>query len=120
MFELEEDKTKPESLWAIVELFGHQRIAGRLSEHNFGGQAFVRVDVPAIPQEGKPDIPPVTKLFGNGAIYAINFVDETSARLTAATLRVQPVNTWDLREALGAMGEAGVRRLGFQPVADAP
>jgi len=34
-------------LWAVVELFGHQRIAGKISEHNLGG-TFVRVDVPSV------------------------------------------------------------------------
>ena len=32
--------------WAIVELFGHQRIAGKISEHAVGGCSFVRIDVP--------------------------------------------------------------------------
>lgn len=109
-----EDK-KPETLWAIVDLFGHARIAGRLSEYTFGGCSFVRVDVPPISQgEGRPDIPAVTKLFGNGAIYGISFVDEASALLTAANLKVMPIAAWELSEGLRAMGEPGLRRLGLQ------
>lgn len=34
--------------FAVVELFGHQIIAGKVSEQVIGGQGFVRVDVPAI------------------------------------------------------------------------
>ncbi len=33
--------------WAIVELFGHQKIAGKLTEQTIGGCHFIRVDVPA-------------------------------------------------------------------------
>ena len=36
------------ALWAIVEIFGHTRIAGRISEQSFGGAALVRVDVPPV------------------------------------------------------------------------
>lgn len=60
--------------WCIVELFGHQRIAGLVTEQTIGGCNFVRVDVPAI-----GDVPAYTKLLGQGAIYAINPVSETVA-----------------------------------------
>lgn len=87
--------------WAIVELFGHQRIAGRVTEETIGGSSFVRVDVPAC--EGIGSIAATqafTKLFGQGAIYAISFVDEAAARMTARDLRVQPIDTYQLRRAL--------------------
>ena len=32
--------------WCIVELFGHNQIAGKVTEQAIGGQSFVRVDVP--------------------------------------------------------------------------
>ncbi len=38
--------------WAIVELFGHQKIAGRLTEQTIGGCHFLRVDVPDV--NGRP------------------------------------------------------------------
>lgn len=34
-------------LWCIVELFGHNRIAGRCTEQNVAGVNMLRVDVPA-------------------------------------------------------------------------
>lgn len=121
MFELMEDPVEetskaPETLWAIVELFGHQRIAGKLSEQTMGGGTFVRVDVPAIAREGAPEIPGFTKLFGNGAIYAINFVDERTARIAAAGIKATPIGVWDLREGLDAMGQGARENLGLLPV----
>jgi hypothetical protein len=37
---------KPETFeeWALLELFGHQRLAGRVTEQQLGGASFVRVD----------------------------------------------------------------------------
>ena len=75
--------------WAIVELFGHQRMAGRMSEATVGGGAFVRVDVPS--GDGF-----TTRLLGSGAIYAINIVDEAIAREAASRFRWRPVYGYDL------------------------
>jgi hypothetical protein len=35
-----------ESGWAIIELMGHRRLAGWLSEEEVAGAAFLRIDVP--------------------------------------------------------------------------
>lgn len=32
--------------WCVVEIFGHTRIAGFVTEQTIGGQSFVRVGVP--------------------------------------------------------------------------
>lgn len=64
--------------WAVVELFGHQRIAGKVSEAAIGGCSFVRVDVPSTEER-----PAYTKYFGNGAIYAMTPCAEDVARLAA-------------------------------------
>ena len=77
--------------WAVLELFGHQRIAGRVTEQAVGGCAFVRVDVPKI-----GDDEAFTKLFGNGAIYAFTIVTEEVARAVAASIRAQPINPFDI------------------------
>lgn len=61
-------KTTKFEQWCVLELFGHQRIAGFVTEATIGGCAFIRVDVPKPEEEG--DL--YTRYFGNGAIYAIN------------------------------------------------
>ncbi len=75
--------------FCIVELFGHSRIAGRVSEQVIGGQGFVRVDVPAC-----NGIPEFTRLFGPGAIYSITPVSEEIANQAAAAMQVRPVNVY--------------------------
>ena len=77
--------------WAIVELFGHQRIAGRVTEAQVGGCQFVRVDVPAVDENEA-----FTRLLGQGAIYAINIVSEDVARAAAASYRSVPVSTYEI------------------------
>jgi hypothetical protein len=79
--------------WAIVELFGHQRIAGKISEQQIGGCSFLRVDVPA-----SESSPAYTKLYGNGAIYGITIADEETARVAATHLSEQPMDQWSVRE----------------------
>ena len=86
--------------WAVVELFGHQQIAGRVTEASIGGCSFLRVDVPeqpaivASPRNGwygdQPATPAYTRYFGNGAIYAMSPCTEAAARSVAARIRVKP------------------------------
>lgn len=96
--------------WAIVELFGHSRIAGLLSEQPIGGCSFVRVDVPELVVDGQT-IPAATKLFGQGAIYAISIVDEAAALVAAREIRFQPVSVWSLRRGLECMPADSRQRL---------
>ena len=77
--------------WALVELFGHQQLAGFVSSQTVGGQSFVRVDVPETKQQEA-----WTKLYGPGAIYAITPITEELARQKAAALEVTPIKAWDL------------------------
>lgn len=81
--------------WAIVELFGHSRIAGRVTEQVIGGCSFVRVDVPSV--DGNQ---PFTKLYGQGAIYAMSFVDEETAIGAAEMMSERPVDEWSARRML--------------------
>lgn len=77
--------------FAIVELFGHQVIAGKVSEQVIGGQGFVRVDVPTTDtQEG------FTKFYGAGAIYAITPCDEMTMHAAVEGLRRKPIDVWKL------------------------
>ena len=80
----------PNETWGLLELMGHQRIAGKLSEENFGG-TFIRVDVPEV-----NGTPAYTKLFGQSAIYAVTFTSEEVARKLAERLRIVPVQQYEL------------------------
>jgi hypothetical protein len=78
--------------WAIVELFGHQVVAGYVSTASLGGASFVRVDVPA----AGPELPAFTKLYGAAAIYALTPTDETTAMVATETLRARPISPYVL------------------------
>lgn len=75
--------------WAIVEVFGHVRLAGRVSEATIGGCAFVRVDVPETAQH-----PAFSRLYGQGAIYSLTLVSEAVARLAAERVQEKPLTIW--------------------------
>lgn len=78
--------------WALVELMGHQRIAGRVTEAEIGGCKFIRVDVP-----GTDERQPLTKYLGPSSIYAITPLSEETARETARRIHPEPISAWDAR-----------------------
>lgn len=78
--------------WGLLELFGHQRLAGKLSEQTIGGCHFIRIDVPEV-----GDTAAYTRFFTQGAIYGMTPMDETTARKLAAYLRAVPVSPYELR-----------------------
>ena len=103
---IEQSKAPESGMWVIMEIFGHQRIAGYMTEQVLGGQGFIRVDVPAV--DGAQAH---TKLYGPGAVYAINPVDEAIARLAAAQIKHAPVSEYGLRGVLRNMPEEHRQRL---------
>jgi hypothetical protein len=86
----EEQQQKFEA-WGLLELFGHQRLAGRLTEQTIGGCSFIRIDVPAV-----DGVQEYTRLFGQGAIYGITITTEDVARRLAAGMRARPISPYDL------------------------
>lgn len=79
------------SEWAIVELFGHKRMAGRISDQEIGGCSFVRIDVPETVKS-----PAWTKLLGQGSIYGITITDEQTARICADNFTPDPMDRWTI------------------------
>lgn len=75
--------------YALVELFGHQKIAGRVTEQVIAGQGFVRVDVPETSRAGS-----FTRLFGPGAIYSITPISEELVKQAAERIYVEPVTVY--------------------------
>lgn len=77
--------------WCIVELMGHQRMAGYVTETQIGGGSFIRVDVPEADGQAA-----FTRLINPSSIYALNPCDESTARKAAQVFRPKPVTAWEL------------------------
>ncbi len=62
--------------WCVVEVMGHKKFAGRVTEGAFG---LVQVDVPEVKLPGQT-LPAFTKLFGAASIYCMTVCTEETAR----------------------------------------
>jgi hypothetical protein len=69
--------------WAIIEIMGHQRLAGRCSEEVIAGAPLLRVDVPT--GDGPEDFR--TEYLGAGSIYRLHPTNEAAARAAAKAMR---------------------------------
>ena len=76
----EQSNTPELKAWALVELFGHQRIVGFLSQQTFGTGVLFRVDVPDLLKDAKVVRKGFTRYFGLSAIYSITPIDEETVR----------------------------------------
>ena len=77
--------------WAIVELMGHVRMAGRVTEEEHFGSKLGRVDIPD--GDGWS-----SHFFGGGSVYRITPTTEAIARGVARHNKPQPVHRWELPE----------------------
>lgn len=77
--------------WVILELKGHWRGAGWLTEETLAGANFLRLDVP-----GSPSAPGLTQLIEPGSVYRITPTTEAIARSVAAQSAPAPVHRWEL------------------------
>lgn len=75
--------------WAIIELMGHNMVAGFASEQVIAGTAMLRVDVPEVGEQ-----PAFTKFFGGSAIYAVTPTTQEVATAAAGRLTIRPVQEW--------------------------
>lgn len=107
----------PPQMWAIVELMGHARIAGAVSQDLASGMPLIRVDVPQVVNTeqvwrngafvGEPrTIPAHSRSLGAAAIYSINWVDEATARIAAHSIQHTPLRPFSLRQVLESVPEA--------------
>jgi hypothetical protein len=81
--------------WAIVELMGHVRLAGRLTEEEKFGGKLGRLDIP----QGDGFI---TQYFGSASVYRISLVTEDVARHVCKQTSPAPVSPWDFPARLPA------------------
>lgn len=76
--------------WAVLELMGHRRLAGKITEAVIGGGAFLRVDIPG--KNGEQ----TTQYYSPNAIYCITPTTEEIARAVAVDLQPEPVHRWEI------------------------
>lgn len=79
--------------WFIVELMGHRRLAGWVTEQTIAGAGFLRVDVPGPQKE-----PLATQFFAPSSVYAMTPTTEAMARRVALNSSIAPVKAWELPE----------------------
>lgn len=92
MEERMDDQVKFDS-WAIVDVMGHNRFVGRVTEQVVAGQGFVRVDIP------KTDAAEAwTKLIGTASIYAITPISEELAIKLAKSNESVPIQPYEMRQ----------------------
>ena len=80
--------------WVILELMGHRRLAGYLTEQEIAGEGFLRLDVPA--DEGTLLERTATQFYRPGAVYCITPTSEETARRVAKLGQPEPVKRWEL------------------------
>jgi hypothetical protein len=79
--------------WAIVELMGHRKLGGHVTEQEIAGAAFLRLDVHA------QDKPVATQFYSPGAVYCITPTTEEIARKLGERNTPQPVTRYEIEPA---------------------
>jgi len=100
---MNDENTKSDKFneWALVELMGHSRIAGRVSEQTIGGACLLRVDVPECGTDKA-----FTRFFGPASIYSISPMGEAEAKALCVRLRPEPVARYEVPQLQEAMEDA--------------
>lgn len=85
---------EPFKHWGILELMGHVKVAGLITEEERFGSKVGRIDIP------QGDVF-VTQYFGGSSVYRLTPCTEEIARAIAKNVNHAPVYEWDLRRTLG-------------------
>lgn len=78
--------------WAVLELMGHRKLAGKVTEATIGGAGMIRLDIPDGP----------TQFYSPASVYCLTPVAEETARAFAKTHTPEPVTRWELPQLLAA------------------
>ena len=66
--------------WALVELFGHQRVVGLVTVDPPEFPGMIRVDVPDLLKSGEVKRKGFTRYIGRSAVYGVTPIDEATVR----------------------------------------
>jgi hypothetical protein len=103
-----QEKPKFET-FAVVEIFGHTVIAGKVTEETVFAQSLVRIDVPKTSRT-----PAFTKYYHPNAIYSIAPANEEYVNKMAESLNIQPVTTYEHNEVIGQIVREQIQKIQIQ------
>lgn len=104
-----EEVTPKFETWAMVELFGHNQLAGKVTEQVIAGQSFVRIDVPKTSKT-----PAFTKYHLPSAIYGLTPVDEDYATRMAERIAATPINDYKHNEVISEIIKERLSKMQLQ------
>lgn len=77
--------------WAILELMGHRKIAGKITEESIAGQAFVRIDI-----YSADDKIELTQYYNPTSVYSLTPVEKKTAVDFSIRHVPVPIYKWEL------------------------
>lgn len=77
--------------WGILELLGHRRLGGRVTEVEKFGTKMARIDIPDMRDGAASDATVATQYYGPAAIYGFHPCTEEVARAEARYNQPRPV-----------------------------
>lgn len=69
-----------EGVWAVLEIMGHRRLAGHVTEETIAGAVMLRIDIPG-PNAGDPT--KATQYYGGSSLFCMTPTTEELARKEA-------------------------------------
>ena len=94
------DEKNAFSEWCIVELLGHRKLAGLVTERVIAGKGFLQVQVPNKAGEMQ------TQLISPDSVYCITPTEAQICRKFAESCQPNPISKWDLRTLLETYPQA--------------
>ena len=89
------------SQWCILELMGHRRLAGLVTEQEIAGHGFLRLDVPGdlADVHATGALWTATQFYSPSSVYCMTPTTEANARRIAAYNKPEPATKWELERA---------------------
>lgn len=95
--------TNPFEQWAILELMGHVKLAGKVTEEERFGQKMGRIDIP----DGNGGF--TTQYFGGSSVYRLTPTSEEVAREVSRDNQPSPIHPWQVRRLTAGNPEPDAR-----------
>lgn len=83
---------EPFASWAILELMGHRRLGGYVTEQEIAGHGMLRIDVPG--EDGQTT---ASQFYSPSSLYCLTPTTEEMARAVAKRNQPEPVARWEDR-----------------------